>query len=133
MAKKHHLYELIQTMTGPEKRYFKLWSSNTTGNDSSDYQVLFDILQAQTAFDDDAFKVAAKKKTTLKNLSVGKNYLYQSLLKSLRNYHSGNDPKITGLEHRMNAEILYAKGLYEHAWDELIRYKKVGYYTENLP
>lgn len=105
------LFDLINSMTMSEKRYFKIYSSKHVIGMSNDYVLLFDAIDKQEEYDDDELKSAS----FVKNLSAEKNYLYRLVLKSLNAYHVSLNSKTKIYQWLENIEILYHKGLYEQA------------------
>ena len=83
MAKKH-LFELIQSLSMSEKRFFKVFSSRHVIGNENDYVKLFDLIQAMDIYDENLV-VKAK---FVKNSSAEKNYLYRLILKSLNAYNA---------------------------------------------
>ncbi len=132
MGKTVALFDLIKSMNKSEKRYFKLTAESSFEGRSKDYLLLYDEIERQEEYDDALLKELLSKQTKLKNFSQAKNYLLSALLKTLRNYHSSRNNKLRALELRLNAEILYSKGLYDMAWDELQKSKKTNYMNESF-
>lgn len=50
------LFKLIKSMTPSEKRYFKLFASNHRPTDTNKYFQLFDAIDAQKEYNDEALK-----------------------------------------------------------------------------
>ena len=117
------LFELISSLTMSEKRYFKLFSSRHVIGDSNDYVHLFDAIDRQHAYSE----VTLKKASFVKNLSQEKNYLYRLILKSLNAYHSSLNNKSKIFEYLKQVEILFHKGLYEHALKIVKKAKKIAF------
>lgn len=108
---KTELYDLIQSMTMSEKRYFKIFSSKHVIGDGNDYVELFNALEQMVEYDEDDLK----KKTFVKNLSAEKNYLKKLVLKSLVSFNANLNNKVKVMGLIQNAEVLYHKGLYDQA------------------
>ena len=52
----HKLFNLVKSLSGSEKRYFKLFvNKNQTGKDNK-YILLFDALDTQENYDDEALR-----------------------------------------------------------------------------
>lgn len=108
---KTELYELIQSMTMSEKRYFKIFSSKHVIGEKNDYVQLFDTLDSMSVYDEKDLK----KQPFVKNLSAEKNYLKKLVLKSLVSFNAKLNTKVKVLGMIQNAEVLYHKGLYPQA------------------
>ncbi len=106
MPTSQDLFDLIQAMDKAEKRYFKLFAqANKTG---SNYLRLFDAINKQNTYDEEALKKKFRKENFVKQLSVIKHNLYKLILKSLRAYrHSG------GVEEMLqDVRVLFKKKLF---------------------
>ena len=108
---KTELYDLIQSMTMSEKRYFKIFSSKHVIGGKNDYVQLFDILDSMSVYDE----TDLKNQPFVKNLSAEKNYLKKLVLKSLVSFNAKLNTKVKVLGMIQNAEVLYHKGLYSQA------------------
>lgn len=106
---KNNLFRLIHSLTMSEKRYFKV-SFNTQGQDKN-YQTLFDLINKQTEYDEEAIKAKLKGAPLLNNFHVAKKYLFDAIMKSLVNYNANRsvDFKIHNLIQQVI--ILNKKGL----------------------
>ena len=129
MAKKEQLFSLIQSLSQAEKRYFKIFCFSQKVDNN--YLKLFELMVKQEIYKEDKIRKKFKGKRFLKQLHVTKNYLYQLLLKSLRNYHStiSADAEIKSL--LRNVEILFVKELYESSFIELKKAEKLATNFEN--
>ncbi len=110
MQKKGQLFYLIKSLSKAEKRYFKLFVSNT--NDGNNYLLLFDEIDKQVSYDERAIKKKFSGQTFIKQLHVTKNYLNQLILKSLRNYNSKMSKEAELKDIQRNIEILLKKELF---------------------
>lgn len=119
MLKKEELFVLIQSLSRSEKRYFKVFCSQTQAG--KNYQRLFDLIARQENYDEDAIKKAFRGETFVRQLHVTKNYLRHLIMKSLRNFHSelSRDAEVKDI--LRNVEILFHKELYQHCKVELRR------------
>jgi len=119
------LYELINSLSISEKGYFK-----KSVPKNSIYVKLFDILNTQKTYNEKEISKLFKSNSESKNIAVVKNYLYESILASLQNYH-----KEKTIEWQLNAateqlKILYDKGLYNQCKLLLEKSKKLAYEYE---
>ena len=104
------LFDLIQSLSKGEKRYFKVHSSRHTIGEENKYVKLFDAICKQKLYDE---KHLLENEKYVRQLPLLKKRLYHSILKSLEVYHTSIDAEIRKLLHQ--AEILYEKALYEQA------------------
>jgi len=79
------LFQLIQSMSKSEKRYFKLDAQKSTSKGGKNkYVQLFDAINSMEVYD----KVKLKNKPFVKHLSVEKGELYRKILRSMRSFRS---------------------------------------------
>lgn len=114
---KNDLHTLIHSMSMSEKRHFKLFAKRYGNETNQDYLVLFDAIASQKSYDQESIE----KSGIVKNISVEKNYLYSTILKSLTSYHSHQTTKKKLLEIISGAEVLFQKGLNRQALEQLAK------------
>jgi len=109
-----HLFQLIKSLSKSEKRNFKLYVNRMRGGEGTKFLQLFDILDKQEEYDEQAIlaKASSIKPQQLSNL---KGHLYKQLLKSLRLKYAVSDKEIGIRESIDYARVLYNKGLYRQA------------------
>lgn len=118
------LFDLIQSLTKSEKRFFKLSSSLQQGE--KNYIRLFDAIEEQEEYDEDKIKNRFKNETFIQHFPSEKNHLYKQILKALRSFHSENSiSNILRIELK-NVEILYKKALYKECAKFVSRAKKLA-------
>ena len=124
MKPSNELFDLIQSLTKSEKRFFKLHSALQSGE--KNYLRIFDAVDKQKAYDEEAIKKQFAKETFIRHFPSEKNHLYKLVLKALRAYHA--ESSVTGVlkQHINNIEILFSKALYAEATKILHRAKKVA-------
>jgi len=124
------LHDLIRSLTKSEKRFFKLHSSLQSGD--KNYLRIFDVVDKQKVYDEEAVKKTFAKETFIKHLPSEKNHLYKLILKALRAYHA--ESSISGVlkQEIKNIEILYQKALYVECNKLLHRAKKVARENERF-
>ncbi|MEK6616585.1 MAG: hypothetical protein AABZ32_10825, partial [Bacteroidota bacterium] len=107
------LFQLIKSLNGQEKRYFKIFASRHTIGDKNNYLKLFDAMEKQVEYDEAEIKEKFKKEKFIRYFFVVKSYLYEMILKSQDAYHSGDTiaSQLNRMVHYI--EILYDKALYE--------------------
>ena len=118
------LFDLIKSLTKSEKRFFKLHSALQAGD--KNYLRIFDAVDRQKAYDEEALKTLFAKETFIKHLPSEKNHLYKLILKALRAYHA--ESTVSGIlkQEIKNIEILYQKGLYTECNKLLHRAKRIA-------
>ncbi len=122
--KKYELFELIKSLTKSEKRYFKIQCKQM--GERTVYIQLFDAMDKQTVFDEDAIRKKFKGERFLDQLHVVKNYLRRIILKSLRNYHHAFSKDAELKDSLRNIEILFNKELFQHSETELKRAERIA-------
>ena len=106
------LYNLVKSLSGSEKRYFKLFvNKNQTGKNNK-YILLFDAVDAQEIYDDEALRgiVYPNQNIQSRKFSELKNYLYELILKSMQGY----DEK-TSIEYKLKGMLLNIKVLFKRS------------------
>jgi hypothetical protein len=112
---KEALFELIQSMSKSEKRYFKLMASRHTIGEENNYVVLFDFIEKMSVYSEELIEKQFKGEAFLNRFSITKKRLYDHILQSLDAFHSANslDAQLHMQIH--SAEILYNKALYDQS------------------
>lgn len=121
MKQPNPLFLLIRSMSGQEKRYFKLFSKLYKGD--KHYIKLFDAIESQGEnYDERKLRRSLKKEKWLSYFPKVKNHLYNAILKSLEVYglENSEDGEL------QKAKILFGKGLYKGS-DKLIRKLKIRF------
>ena len=117
MVLKESLFVLIKSLSKTEKRYFRLFCTREVSG--SNYLRLFDAMERQIIYDENAIKKQFKNEKFIKQLHVTKNYLRKLIFKSLRNFHE-NISKDAELKNVLrNIEILYNKELFSQCESQL--------------
>jgi hypothetical protein len=135
MSQKDDLYDLVRSLSPSEKRYFKLHADKHSSSEyKRHYEKLFDALNnwPEQDYDEKEFKKRNRGKSFLKNLSAEKGYLYDLILKILRNYNSQNDPEIRLQEMIININLLINKGLKSQAYKLIEKAQKLADDTESF-
>jgi tetratricopeptide (TPR) repeat protein len=127
-----NLHKLIKSMTKPEKRYFKVFSSRHIIGESNNYQVLFDAIDKQEEYDEVKLMKKFKDKSFVHRFSISKNRLYNALLKSLDSFHSNSSIEAQLQRQLHSVEILYHKSLYDQCLKLLQSARKVAEKHEKL-
>ena len=93
-------------MSRSEKRYFML-DAKKSGRSVSRYLTLFNHIGKMEQWDEERLK-----KKFPKNLSSDKAYLYEAILRSMRDYRSASSKAAQIKERLTDARFLYERGLY---------------------
>lgn len=109
----NQLFRLIKSLTKPEKRYFKIFSSRHTAAENNKYVQLFDAIDAQKEYDEEAILEKFNKDAIVNNFSIAKNRLYESVLRSMDSFHNQSSIEAELKRDIHCAEILYKKTLYD--------------------
>lgn len=129
MKDSEELFQLIKSLSGPEKRYLKLISSVYEGD--KNYLDVFNILVKQKNYNEQSFRKKIKNKTILKQLPRIKNYLYEFILKSISSYHADNSERSRLNNDMEQITLLISRGLIKHSRKLISRSKKRAYLTGN--
>lgn len=120
------LHELIKYLTKSEKRYFKLFSARHVVGEENNYVILFDYIEQQDLYDEDALFNHFKGEAFLNKFSITKKRLYDQIINSLDSFHASAsvDAQIYKLLH--SADILYNKSLYDQSRRQLRSAEKLA-------
>ncbi len=105
-----HLFQLIHSMSSSEKRYFKRNALIAKDADAN-YLKLFDALNKMKVYDE----AALVKKKIVKHLASERKYLYEVILRSLRNYSSEESVRAQISDLILDADNLFKRGLYDQS------------------
>lgn len=109
------LFELIKSLVKSEKRYFKIYASRHVIGEQNNYIRLFDAIDRQKEYDEEAIRREFASEVFIKQLSVTKNYLYRLILESMRAYHAERTLRVQLRGLLNDAEFLIEKRLYDQA------------------
>ncbi|MEM1319417.1 MAG: hypothetical protein AAGG75_04130 [Bacteroidota bacterium] len=115
MSKSDALFDLIKSLQQAEKRYFRITAQRHIPDGPNHYLELFDRMEKMESYEEARLQAQLSNPVFAKNLSSGKHYLYNLLLKSLRNYHSGKTAKIKLQELIIEIQILIDRELFDQA------------------
>lgn len=123
------LFDLIKSLTKPEKRQFKLYAQRHSLAGKNKYVSLFDAIDRQQAYDEAALRRQHPQLRTA-DLRSMKPYLHDLILRSLRDTLKNRNSVATAQYQIDKVEILMHKGLYAQAARLLGRAKE--YAVEHL-
>ncbi|MBI2271684.1 MAG: hypothetical protein HYU69_15180 [Bacteroidetes bacterium] len=126
------LFDLIDSLTPAEKRYFKVFAYKHTRGDKNNYVRLFEAIEAQEKYDEKQIKDKFKGETFIKHLPSEKNYLYNLILDTLYYYHRDSTAEFSLNKLLHNVSVLYQKGLYGQCRKLLIKIRTLSR-RMNLP
>ena len=100
------LFDLIKSLSGSEKRYFKVVNKMET---NSKYRLLFEAVETQEAFNDDALQVAVYGDEPIQSRKYSelKAYLYDLILRSLQQYDEQ-----TSIDYQLKSLLQSVRSLY---------------------
>lgn len=127
------LFVLIKSLTKQEKRYFKIHASKHVIGSQNKYLKVFDAIDAQENYDEQALRKKFAKEPFIKQMFVIKNYLSELILKTLTAYHSEKNSEALIRSWIQSFDVLFDKGLYEHCAKLLARAQKLATQSENFP
>lgn len=127
------LYNLVKSLSGSEKRYFKIFVGTQSLKDNK-YILLFDAIDAQDEFNEDALKMAVYETTEIQSRKYSelKAYLYDLILKSLQAYDEKSSIGYRLKNMLKSVQALFRRSLFEDCLDHLAKAKKLAYKYEQF-
>ncbi len=136
MKTSDEIFQLIRSLSGKEKLFFRKKYILLTADADKNYLKLFDEISKQTAdgddYDESKIKEGEYSGKFVKNLSFHKNYLYNAILNSLAFFHKESKDIFNVRNLTSQAEILSDKLLYDQSLKILKRAKKAAFEKELL-
>ena len=128
------LFKLVKSLSGSEKRYFKLFADHKQGGQSTKYIQLFDAIDQQEVFNEEQLKtlIYEGKEISSRKYSELKSYLYDLILKSLHNYDEKNAIDFRLKNMLQSIRVLYKRSHYPECLDILDKAKRLAYKYENF-
>jgi hypothetical protein len=109
------LFNLIQSLSKSEKKYFRQYTKLHVIGDKNNYIRLFDFLDKQKVYNKYLLLQTFKNERFTKNFNVAKAYLFSVIMRSLQSYYAGLSAE-TRIRNLLNdVDILISKGLNEKA------------------
>jgi hypothetical protein len=108
------LHDLIHAMSSAEKSFFRK-SSHTGDPESHLYMKLYQAIEKQEVYDEEALKELFRDEKLVRQFSVAKNHLYRLIKRRLRAFHIEGRSEIRINELLTDARILREKKLYMQA------------------
>ena len=124
------LFSLIHSLAPSEKRYFKLFTQRQVQHKNTNYAKLFDAINEQEVYDENALLKKFKKEVFAKQFGVAKNYLFNMILSCMQQYNEENfiEWKIRNMF--LQIKILASKGLDAEAEKLIIKTKELAWQYE---
>lgn len=120
----HDLFDLIKSLSRREKGYVYRHLKEQEGGDSSNNCILFKAYDKLQQPNESDLLTQLQDHAIRGYLPRAKTYLYQSILKILRDYHASSNPELKRLRELENVVTLYHLGLVDQAKKQLERLKK---------
>ena len=121
--------KLINSLSGSEKRHFKLFSEKQQGE--KDYQGLFDLIADQALTDTRSIAQAYQKKFPGSSLDTASRYLVKLITDSLIQSKIEKDNLFHLFQRLMRVKILQERSLAEEAHHELKKIRKKAEESQN--
>lgn len=109
------LFVLIKSLSKSEKRYFRLQPMAEDGQ----HRLLFDAMEKLAEYDEEKLLKILKGSPITDALSIAKNRLYHTLLKSLASFHHKATARAEVMRLLQSIEVLYMRELFDQA-DKLV-------------
>ena len=124
------LFAIIHSLTPSEKRYFKLFSQRQVQSKNTNYLKLFDAINDQELYNETELLKKFRRETFIKQFAVTKNYLFQNILKSMREYNEESFIEWKVRNQYLQIKILASKGLDEEAEKLIMKTKELAWQYE---
>lgn len=122
MRNSDDVFNLINSLSPSEKRYFKGFANRHVIGKKNNYLLLFEAMQKQSEYDEAAIKEEFAGEPFIKHFRILKHNLYQQVLKSVANNSSSLDAQVFQL--LLQVEMLYKKAFYKQAKKVLQKARK---------
>ena len=128
------LFLLIKSLSGPEKRYFKLFSKYYSQGRDSKYMLLFESMDAQIVFDDFALREILYQSEILetRKYSELKAYLFELILRALQHYEESKFYDLKISRYLNNIKVLFSRSLYQDALEQVKKAERLARKNEDF-
>jgi len=126
MSTEDPLFELIKSLSQTEKRYFKRFSTLHSSRSKNNYLELFEAMDRLDQYDEGKIRRRLSNKKFAGNLAVGKNYLYNLVLRSLRLYNTEQSALFQVLDLIQDIHLLIDKNLPQQAVKRIQKAKRMA-------
>jgi hypothetical protein len=124
------LFALIKSLKPAEKRYFKVFANGGDTKKKTLYEALFDAFDKCEDYQESEFLKKNRSKDFVKNFAENKNYLYNQILDTLRNYNEENVIEWQLKRDLQKIKVLASKGLDQACLRLMERTKKKAWQFE---
>ena len=125
------LFELIRSLSRAEKSYFKKFSTIHVVGERNNYVRLFDAIEEMKEYNESKLLKKFEGEKFVNQFSVAKNYLYNSILKSLKSYRKPKTKKEEVKDLLLSVSVLYDRGLFGQCRKILRKCRKLAGLYEN--
>ncbi|MCR9288661.1 hypothetical protein N8684_00770 [bacterium] len=127
------LFSLIKSLSGSEKRYFKLFA-NTRGGKTNKYIQLFDAIDRQETFNEEKLKrlIYGNDPIESRKYSELKAYLYELILKSLQAFDEKTSVDFRLKNMLQSVRVLFKRSHFEDCKEILKKSKKLAFKYEQF-
>jgi hypothetical protein len=121
------LFNLVKSLSGPEKRYFKIFVGTRNQSDNK-YLLLFDAIDAQDTFNEKALKLKVYGTTDIRSRKYSelKAYLYDLILRSLQAYDEKSSVNYRLKSMLQSIQALFRRSLFDDCLDHMAKAKKLA-------
>jgi hypothetical protein len=129
--KSSHAFDLIKSLSMSEKRNFKIFSSRHVIGEINKSNILFDVLDKIDTYNE--VEIASRLKQSkfdLKYLKADQNYLYNLILRSLKQFHESKSANLQVKTALCDIEILFDKGAFRQCFKEITKAKETAWKSE---
>ncbi|CAN5225451.1 hypothetical protein BH09BAC5_BH09BAC5_22940 [soil metagenome] len=120
------LHKLIHSLTKQEKRNFKIFGARHTIGEQNNYVLLFDAIEKMKEYDEIILLKKFNGESSINNFSITKSRLYETILRSLDEFHHNSSVDAQLWKELHYAEILYKKTLYDQCEKRLKSAKRLA-------
>lgn len=117
MKKSDYLFDLVKSLTGPEKRYFARYAKLLTQKKENKYLLLFRLLFRKNKYDEPIIK----KKIKARHYAQLKHRLYLKILEGTRLFYADKNTLQRTAAYMSDAWNLLNRGLYEGAYRSIVQ------------
>ncbi|HEX2787404.1 MAG TPA: hypothetical protein VHP32_05815 [Ignavibacteria bacterium] len=129
MKATNDLYKLIKSLSKTEKTYFKKFAVRHNSKENNTFLRLFDAFEAKNndiRYNENDIKKKFKNEKFVRQLPVIKNYLYNTILKSLNLYYLEEKINIKLNSLLNSANVLFDKELFNDSLKVLAKAEKIA-------
>ena len=109
-------------MSKSERRYFTVDAQKSSSSQGSKYLNLFKLISKQDTYDEQVLR-----KKFGKSLSIDKKYLYNAILRSMRDYRSKSSLAAQMRELILDTKYLHERGHFRQSLNLLLQAKKISF------